>query len=50
MDERNASAIKVIEQLGFKREARFRKNYFDEIDGDWFGEYQYGLLREEWKH
>ncbi len=48
MDERNKSAIKVIEQLGFVKEAHFRKSYFDKLDGDWFGEYQYGLLREEW--
>ncbi len=49
MDERNVAAIKVIEHLGFQREAHFRKSYFDKLDGDWFGEYQYGFLREDWK-
>ena len=47
MDVRNAAAIRLVEKLGFTREAHFRQSYFDKIDHDWIDEYQYGLLRTE---
>lgn len=48
VDVRNPASFRVLEKLGFRREAQLRKSYFDPIDGDWFDEYWYGLLREEW--
>ena len=47
VDVRNPASFRVLEKLGFRREAQLRKSYFDPIDGDWFDEYWYGLLREE---
>ncbi|MCB0580227.1 MAG: GNAT family N-acetyltransferase [Phaeodactylibacter sp.] len=48
VDARNPASFRVLEKLGFAREAHLRQSYFDPIDGDWFDEYWYGLLREEW--
>lgn len=47
VDVRNAASFRVLEKIGFKREAHLRKSYFDAIDGDWFDEYIYGLLPED---
>lgn len=47
VDARNPASFRVLEKLGFRREAHLRKSYYDPIDGDWFDEYWYGLLREE---
>lgn len=46
-DVRNPASFLLLEKLGFRREAHYRKSYFDKIDGDWFDEYRYGLLRED---
>lgn len=46
VDVRNPASSRVLEKLGFTREGHLRKSYFDEVDGDWFDEYWYGLLRE----
>jgi RimJ/RimL family protein N-acetyltransferase len=48
-DVRNPASYRLLEKLGFRREAHYRKSYFDKMDGDWFDEYRYGLLGEDWK-
>ncbi|MCB9289425.1 MAG: GNAT family N-acetyltransferase [Lewinellaceae bacterium] len=48
VDVRNPASFRVLEKLNFTREAHLRKSYFDDVDGDWFDEYWYGLLKEEW--
>ncbi len=48
VDARNPASFRVLEKLGFTREGHLRKSYYDEVDGAWFDEYWYGLLREEW--
>ena len=48
VDVRNPASFRVLEKLGFTREGHLRKSYYDGVDGDWFDEYWYGLLREEW--
>lgn len=48
VDVRNPASSRVLEKLGFIREGHLRKSYYDEADGDWFDEYWYGLLVEEW--
>ncbi|MCB0569003.1 MAG: GNAT family N-acetyltransferase [Phaeodactylibacter sp.] len=47
VDVRNPASFHVLEKIGFRREALLRKSYFDDIDGDWFDEYIYGLLPED---
>lgn len=49
VDVRNPASFRVLEKIGFRREAQLRKSYFDTIDGDWFDEYIYGLLAEEFE-
>lgn len=48
VDARNPASFRVLEKLGFSREKHLRKSYYDEVDGAWFDEYWYGLLRREW--
>jgi len=48
VDVRNPASFLLLEKLGFRREAHYRKSYFDKIDGDWFDEYRYGLLKGDW--
>ena len=47
IDIRNIPSIKLAETLGFKQDGCLRNNYFDEIDGKWFDEYHYSLLRQD---
>jgi RimJ/RimL family protein N-acetyltransferase len=44
-DVENAASIKILEKLGMRREAHFRKNIFKE--GQWRDTYLYALLKEE---
>jgi RimJ/RimL family protein N-acetyltransferase len=46
MDVRNAAAVRLVEQLGLRREAHFRQNGW--YKGEWCDEYQYALLEHEW--
>ena len=49
----NTASWKLLERLGFRREAHRVKNMFFEVDGDgnpkWFSSCQYALLKEEYK-
>lgn len=44
-DARNAGCARLLEGLGFRREAHFRKNVW--FKGEWGDEYAYALLAEE---
>lgn len=46
VDTRNTGAIKLLEGLGFRREAHYRQNIF--FKGEWGDEYLYALLRSEY--
>ena len=47
LDPRNAPSAAVLEKLGFRKEAQFRKSYF--MDGEWCDDWVYAMLREEWQ-
>jgi RimJ/RimL family protein N-acetyltransferase len=38
---------KVLENVGFKKEGTFRKEYF--VRGEWRDSCTYSILREEWQ-
>ncbi len=44
-DTKNVGSYKLLEKLGFRREAHFVQNIF--FKGAWGDEYQYGLLSSE---
>ncbi|HWE48694.1 MAG TPA: GNAT family N-acetyltransferase [Bryobacteraceae bacterium] len=43
----NVPSTKILEKLGMRREAHFRKNIMK--DGEWRDTFLYALLREEWQ-
>jgi RimJ/RimL family protein N-acetyltransferase len=45
-DPRNFGSFKVMEKLGFKREAFFRDHYL--LGDEWTDQLDYGLLSHEW--
>lgn len=47
VDPRNASAIRLLEHLGFKREAYLRERWI--VPGETQDSLFYGLLKREWK-
>ncbi len=47
LDPRNAASAAVLEKLGFRREAHFRKSFY--MDGEWCDDWVYAMLREEWQ-
>jgi RimJ/RimL family protein N-acetyltransferase len=46
-DVRNNKSISVLERVGMRREGHLLQNYM--LKGQWIDEYQYSLLRSEWK-
>jgi aminoglycoside 6'-N-acetyltransferase len=46
IDIRNSDSIKVVEKLGFRREATFIEN--DWCKGEWCSMHLYALLKREW--
>ncbi|MEN9603766.1 MAG: hypothetical protein RLZZ06_1033 [Actinomycetota bacterium] len=47
IDIRNSASIKVVERLGFRREATFIEN--DYFKGEWCSMHLYALLSREWR-
>lgn len=47
VDTENENSIKLLENCGFKREGHFIENIF--FKGKWGSEYQYAMLRKDWK-
>lgn len=45
-DPRNIASYKVMEKLGFIREAHFKEHYL--IGDEWTDQYDYGLLARHW--
>lgn len=46
LDPRNEASKKLVERLGFRKEAHFIESYFQ--DGKWLDDVQYGILNTEW--
>ena len=46
VDPDNNPSIALLEKIGMRKEAHFRKNLF--IDGNWIDEFIYALLDDEW--
>ncbi|WP_196140403.1 GNAT family N-acetyltransferase [Aliikangiella sp. G2MR2-5] len=46
-DPRNTASYRVMEKLGMVREAHFKKHF--KIGERWTDQYDYGLLKEDWK-
>lgn len=46
IDPQNINSAKMVERLGFKKEAHFRKSLC--IDGEWVDDVVYAILAEEW--
>ncbi|MEO0313256.1 MAG: hypothetical protein RL140_486 [Actinomycetota bacterium] len=47
IDVRNADSVRVVERLGFRREATFVEN--DYLKGEWCSMHLYALLSREWR-
>ncbi len=46
-DTNNTGSYRLLEKLGFRREAHFRESFW--MDTYWGDEYYYGILDREWK-
>jgi len=46
VDPENQASIRLLERLGFVPEAHFRKSY--RMNGEWYDDCVYALLREDW--
>ncbi|HXW63139.1 MAG TPA: GNAT family N-acetyltransferase [Candidatus Acidoferrales bacterium] len=46
-DPRNRASYRVMEKLGMRREAHFRKDVMEK--GEWRDSYLYAILSEEWR-
>jgi [ribosomal protein S5]-alanine N-acetyltransferase len=44
----NLASMRLLERLGFRREAHYVENYWMESEARWGSEYQYALLQREW--
>ncbi len=47
IDPRNTNSIRLIERLGFRKEAHFKQSLF--FHGEWVDDLIYAMLAEEWK-
>ncbi len=47
-DVDNAASIRLLERLGFRREAHYRESFWIEAESRWGDEYLYALLQSEW--
>jgi RimJ/RimL family protein N-acetyltransferase len=47
VDPRNAPSIAVLEKIGFRKEAHFRKSIL--MNGEWCDDCVYALLSDEWE-
>ena len=48
IDPDNIASIKMIERLGFRKEAHFKQSLL--IDGEWVDDIVYALLKSEWTY
>lgn len=47
IDPRNINSIKLVERLGFRKEAHFKESIFH--NGEWLDDVVYAILKDEWK-
>ncbi len=47
-DVNNLASIKLLERMGFRREAHYVENFWQNRAGTWGSEYLYALLQREW--
>jgi RimJ/RimL family protein N-acetyltransferase len=47
IDPENAESIRLVERLGFRKEAHFKKSLL--INGEWVDDVVYAILKTEWK-
>ena len=47
LDPRNIGSAKLVERLGFRKEAHHIKSYF--LNGEWADDVVYAILKEEWQ-
>lgn len=47
IDTQNIPSIKLVESLGFRKEAHFIESYYN--NGKWVDDLQYAILQREWK-
>lgn len=48
VDPRNTSSIRLIERLGFRKEAHFKESYY--LRGEWVDDIIYAMLKHEWNN
>lgn len=48
IDPRNTNSIKLLERLGFRKEAHFKQSIFD--NGKWVDDIIYAILKNEWNN
>lgn len=46
VDPRNRPSLRLIERLGFRKEAHFKESYY--LRGEWVDDIIYAMLRAEW--
>lgn len=46
IDPHNVNSIKLVERLGFRKEAHFRESIFQ--DGKWLDDLVYAMLKQDW--
>ncbi len=49
LDTENHASRKLMENLNFRREAEFKKSYWDEKMNEWRDEYLYAMLKKDWE-
>jgi RimJ/RimL family protein N-acetyltransferase len=47
-DVDNAASIRLLERLGFRREAHYIESFWFESESRWGSEYLYAILQREW--
>ena len=47
-DVNNTASFRLLERLGFRREAHYIESYWQDRDGAWSSEYLYAILQREW--
>lgn len=48
VDPRNTSSIRLLERVGFRKEAHFKESYY--LNGEWVDDIIYAMLKKEWKN
>lgn len=46
VDPRNTASIRLIQRLGFRKEAHFKESYY--LRGEWVDDIIYAILKAEW--